>query len=441
MTILPQEIIRKKRMGEALSESDINAFVTGITNMTISDSQISALAMSIYFRGLDISELVALTLAMRDSGDVLNWSNLDGPVLDKHSTGGIGDNVSLMLAPAIAVCGGYVPMISGRGLGHTGGTLDKLESIPGYQALPDNDLFRKVVEQVGCAIIAQTDNLAPADRRLYAIRDVTSTVESVELITSSILSKKFASGLQGLVLDVKCGNGAFMSELSQAQELARSLSMVATGAGLATSVLITDMNSPLASSVGNALEVHNVVDFLTGDKIDSRLWEVVVELGAELLLTGALVSSVEEGRTLMEQAYNSGRAAQAFEAMVAGLGGPTDLLENPNSHLPKASFVADIIAEDSGIISSIDSRAIGIAVIGLGGGRLRSEDSIDPTVGFSDLAQLGDTITSGDRLGRVHAKSESDAQRASSLFIDAYTLAESADSLPQSAIIERIAAP
>lgn len=440
MTILPQEIIRKKRMGEPLSESDIFTFVDGITDSSISDSQISALAMAIYFQGMDISESVALTLAMRESGDVLNWSNLDGPVLDKHSTGGVGDNVSLMLAPAIAVCGGYVPMISGRGLGHSGGTLDKLDSIVGYQSQPSNELFRKTVEKVGCAIIGQTDNLAPADKRFYAVRDITATVESVPLITASILSKKLASGLQGLVLDVKCGNGAFMSELSQAQELAKSLVMVATGAGLSTNVLITDMNSPLASSAGNALEVHSAIEFLTGTHIDSRLWEVVVSLGAELLLTGALASNIEEARGQIEQAFNSGSAAQAFGAMVASLGGPKDLIEKPNDYLPKAKFVADILAAESGTITSIDTRAIGLAVVGLGGGRLRAEDKIDLSVGFSHLATLGESINTGDRLAQVHAASESDAERISEQILSAYKLG---DSQPESnpTIIERITAP
>lgn len=425
MTFLPQEVIRKKRMGEVLDESDIFSFVDGITDSSITDSQISAFAMAVYFRGMELSESVALTIAMRESGEVLDWSNLDGPVLDKHSTGGVGDNVSLMLAPAIAVCGGYVPMISGRGLGHTGGTLDKLDSIPGYQSQPDTSLFRKVTEQVGCAIIGQTDDLAPADKRFYAVRDTTATVESIPLITASILSKKLAGGLQGLVLDVKCGNGAFMLQLSEAQELAKSLVMVAHGSGLVTRALITDMNQPLSSSAGNALEVQSAIDFLTQSRVDNRLRQVVVELGAELLVSGALASDVADGRTKMEQAFTSGRAAQAFEAMVMGLGGPSNLLTHSVDHLPQADFVADIISNESGVVRSIDTRTIGLAIVGLGGGRVRPQDSIDPSVGFSDITPIGETIDSGDCLARVHAKSESDATRASELFLAAYEFGES----------------
>ncbi|MCJ8311120.1 MAG: thymidine phosphorylase, partial [Hyphomicrobiales bacterium] len=279
---LPQETIRKKRDGLALSHEEISNFVQGITDNSITEGQVAALAMAVFFNGMNRDEAVALTLGMRDSGSVLDWSSLGGkgPVLDKHSTGGVGDNVSLMLAPAVAACGGYVPMISGRGLGHTGGTLDKLDSIPGYQSQPDIELFRKVTREIGCAVIGQTGDLAPADKRFYGIRDVTATVESVPLITASILSKKLAAGLGGLVLDVKCGNGAFMDDVEKARELAQSLVAVANGAGLPTTAILTDMNQSLSSSAGNAVEVNNCIDFLTGRHIDSRLWDVTVALGA-----------------------------------------------------------------------------------------------------------------------------------------------------------------
>ncbi len=347
--MLPQEIIRKKRDGEKLSEGEIAEFVAGITSGAVSEGQIAALAMAVIFNGMTRHEAVALTVAMRDSGDVLDWSGLAGPVLDKHSTGGVGDNVSLMLAPAIAACGGFVPMISGRGLGHTGGTLDKFDSIPGYQTGPDNALFRKVVNEVGCAIIGQTGDLAPADKRFYAIRDVTATVESVPLITGSILSKKLAAGLTGLVLDVKCGSGAFMGSIDEARELANSLVGVANGAGLKTTALITDMNEPLASAAGNAVEMRNVVQFLTGEHVDGRLWDVTVALGGEMLVSGGLADSDEKGRECMRQAFQSGAAGEIFGRMVAGLGGPVDFIENHHKYLPSATVIQPVYAKGEGI--------------------------------------------------------------------------------------------
>src|SRR5690554_676771 len=270
MVFLPQEVIARKRDGQELSKAEIAAFMDGFTRGTVSHAQAAAFAMAVYFQDMSMSERVALTLAMRDSGTVLDWSNLDGPVADKHSTGGVGDNVSLMLAPIMAAMGIYVPMISGRGLGHTGGTLDKFDAIPGYRTNPDLGTLREVVKQVGCAIIGQTDDLAPADRRLYAIRDVTATVENISLITASILAKKLAAGLDALVLDVKSGSGAFMKTPEDARGLAQSLVGVANGAGMQTGALITDMNQPLASAAGNWLEVVNAIDFLTGVKRDSR---------------------------------------------------------------------------------------------------------------------------------------------------------------------------
>src|SRR5271157_3677699 len=300
---LPQEIIRAKRDGHALSEAEIGEFIAGLTSGEVTEGQAAAFAMAVFFRGMSLDERVALTRAMTRSGASLDWreANLPGPIVDKHSTGGVGDNVSLMLAPMLAACGAYVPMISGRGLGHTGGTLDKLDSIPGYVSQPDLALFRRVVKKVGCAIIGQTADLAPADRRLYAIRDVTATVESIALITASILSKKLAAGLQGLVMDVKTGSGAFMASLSGARELATSIATVASGAGLPTVSLITDMNEPLASAAGNALEVQNAVDFLTGKHRDARLLEVTRALGAELLHLAGLAGTVAEGRVALER--------------------------------------------------------------------------------------------------------------------------------------------
>ena len=301
---------------------------------------------------------------------MLDWSHLPGPALDKHSTGGIGDNVSLMLAPALAACGAYVPMISGRGLGHTGGTLDKLDSIPGYRTQPDLDLLRRVVAETGCAIIGQTADLAPADKRLYAIRDVTATVESIPLITASILSKKLAAGLAGLVLDVKTGNGAFMARMEDSVGLATSLVAVANGAGLKASALITDMNEPLASAAGNAVEVMNAVDFLKGNP-DRRLHEVTVALGGELLASGGLAVDDADGCKKIEAAFASGRAAEIFGRMVAALGGPADFLEKPEKHLKAAPVIRPVMADGTGTVTEIDTRAVGIAVVALGGGRMQ----------------------------------------------------------------------
>ncbi len=420
--MLPQEIIRKKRDGQPLTSAEITFMVEGLTSGAVTEGQVAAFTMATFFKGMSREEAVALTEAMRDSGTVLDWSGLPGPVLDKHSTGGVGDNVSLMLAPALAACGAYVPMISGRGLGHTGGTLDKLDSIPGYTTQPDNALFRKVVREVGCAIIGQTADLAPADKRVYAIRDVTATVESIPLITASILSKKLAAGLNGLVLDVKTGAGAFMQKMDDSRGLARSLVEVANGAGLKTSALITDMNEPLATAAGNALEVRNAIDFLTGARIDQRLWDVTVALGGELLALGGLADSDTAGRGKIEAAFRSGKAAEIFGKMTAALGGPADIMENPAKHLRAAPVIRDIFATETGTVSAIDTRAIGIAVVELGGGRMRAADAIDHAVGFTSLAGLGAKLDPKTPLAKVHAKDAASADRAEASLRAAYRL-------------------
>lgn len=439
-TILPQEIIRKKRDGLELDQADIAAFVNGITDNTVTEGQISALAMAIFFQGMSRDEAVSLTLNMRDSGDVLDWSDLDGPVLDKHSTGGVGDNVSLMLAPAVAACGGFVPMISGRGLGHTGGTLDKLETVPGYTTTPDNDLFRKVTKEIGCAIIGQTANLAPADKRFYGVRDVTATVESVPLITASILSKKLSAGLAGLVLDVKCGNGAFMNDVTKARELAKSLVQVANGAGLPSTALITDMNASLACAAGNAVEVHNCIDFLTGRHVDSRLWDVTVALGAEMLVSGRIAETTEDGARMMEQAFTSGAAAEKFAKMISALGGPSDLNEKPEIYLESAPIVRPVFAPAEGAITGVDTRAIGMGVVALGGGRVRAADPVDPAVGYTELAMPGDFVDSERPIGIVHARNDDQADHAATVLLDAYTLGLARDVQDTPVIIEKISA-
>ena len=406
--MLPQEIIKTKRDSQALSKEQIDFFISGVVDESVTEGQIAALAMAIYFKGMDIDERVALTSAMRDSGDTLSWANLDGPVIDKHSTGGVGDNVSLMLGPLIAACGAYVPMISGRGLGHTGGTLDKLDSIPGYQTQPDLDLLDKVVRDCGVAIIGQTAELAPADKRIYGIRDVTATVESLDLITASILSKKLAAGLDGLVMDVKTGSGAFMEKHEDAVALARSIVDVANRAGVKTSALITDMNQPLARSAGNALEIVEAIKILKCELRGSRLEQIVMALGAELLLVGDLAEDQATAKEMLEDALTSGKAAEVFSRMVVGLGGPSDLLEN-DAHLPKANHLTEVKATEDGYISAIDTRNIGLSVVELGGGRMRADESIDHSVGLTDIAELGQKISKGETLCVIHSKSQADA--------------------------------
>lgn len=430
--MLPQEIIRRKRDGGTLAAEDIAAFVKGITDGSVSEGQVAALAMAVFFNGMTRAEAVALTVAMRDSGSVLDWSFLPGPVVDKHSTGGVGDNVSLMLAPIVAACGGYVPMISGRGLGHTGGTLDKMDSIPGYIAQPDNALFRKVVKEVGCAIIGQTSDLAPADKRFYAIRDVTATVESVPLITASILSKKLAAGLQALVLDVKTGSGAFMAKARDAAKLADSLVAVANGAGVKTVALITDMDQPLASAAGNAVEVLNAVDFLTGRARDARLEEVTLALAAEMLAVTGLAASAAEGLAKSREALNSGRATETFARMVKGLGGPADFVERARDHLPAAPLVEPVPAPADGFVTSIATREVGLAVVALGGGRTRPQDAIDHAVGLTGLLPVGAAVAKGDPLCFVHARNKDQAKAAAAGVAAAYRFGDERPKMPKS---------
>jgi len=438
MSHLPQEIIRRKRDGGMLEAEQIHSFIEGLTSGRVSEGQAASFAMAVFFRGLSVPERVALTQAMTRSGEVLNW-DLPGPVLDKHSTGGVGDTISLALAPAVAACGGYVPMISGRGLGHTGGTLDKLDSIPGYVSQPDIDTFRRVTREIGCAIIGQTADLAPADKRLYSIRDVTATVESIDLITASILSKKLAAGLQGLVMDVKFGTGAFMDNAADARALAESLVLVANGAGLPTSAMLTDMNEPLASAAGNAVEVAYIADYLTGRRRERRFHEVNVELCAEMLVLGRLADSIVEARAKIEEAIASGKAADIFQRMVVALGGPSDLLDRPEAHLAAAPIVRAIHAERAGIVQTIATRDVGLAVVALGGGRTRPHDPVDHAVGLTELAGIGTVIDRERPLAIVHARSEEAAEAAARVVRAAYGLGD--DKIEAgSLILERIGA-
>ncbi len=425
---LPQEIIRKKRDGGALSAQEIQFFVGGITSGRVTEGQIAALAMAVYFNDMSMDERVAFTLAMRDSGEVLDWRslNLPGPVLDKHSTGGVGDVVSLLLGPMIAACGGFVPMISGRGLGHTGGTLDKFDSIPGYTTVPSNELFRKVVKEVGVAIIGQTSSLAPSDKIFYGVRDVTATVESVAMITGSILSKKLSAGLDALVMDVKVGSGAFMPTYDKSVELADSIVQVGNGAGMTTSAILTDMNESLAPYAGNALEVRGAMDYLTGKSRPARLHEVTMALCAEMLVLGKLAANETEARAKLQACLDNGSAAERFAKMVVALGGPADLLEQPDAHLEQAPIVVPVPALTSGYAASTDCRGIGLAVVSLGGGRRRAADPIDFAVGLTDLVGLGDQIGAGQPLAMVHARTQEAAEQAVREIQQAYRISETA---------------
>ena len=434
--ILPQELIRRKRDGGVLEAHEIEWFVRGITDGGVSDAQVGAFAMAVVLKGMTREERVALTGAMMRSGEVLDWSDagLPGPALDKHSTGGVGDKVSLLLGPMIAACGGAVPMISGRGLGHTGGTLDKLESIPGYLTTPDPERLRAAVRNAGCAIIGQTGDLAPADRRLYAIRDATATVESLPLIVASILSKKLAAGLDALVMDVKAGSGAFMTDVGAARELAQAIVDVAAGNGLPARALITDMDRVLGRTAGNALEVREAIDHLTGAASDPRLVEVTVELCRELLALGGL-----EGRDPAE-ALSGGAAAERFAAMVTELGGPSDLMERPDAHLPIAPQVSAALPDRAGIVTKVDVRAVGLAVVALGGGRRHEAESVDHAVGLSEVAAPGERVGPADApLAVVHARTDADADAAIAALRAAFTVGDEAPADPP-AILERLSA-
>jgi thymidine phosphorylase len=423
--MLPNEVIRRKRDGHALSDEEVAFLVAGITDGGLSDAQVGALAMALFLRGMEPAERVALTTAMRDSGTVLSW-DLDRPVLDKHSTGGVGDKVSLMLAPLLAACGAAVPMISGRGLGHTGGTLDKLDSIPGYTSTPATEVIRRVVREAGCAIVGQTADLAPADRRLYAVRDATGTVESIPLIVASILSKKLAEGLDALVMDVKTGSGAFMAAREDAEALARALVEVAAGAGLPTTALLTDMDSVLGTTAGNALEVREALDYLTGAAREERLHEVTVALAAAALAAGGLADDEAAGREAAQRALDDGTAAERFAAMVRGLGGPGDLLERPDEHLPAASVTRPVRAERPGRVTGMDCRAVGLVVTGLGGNRRREDDAIDPAVGLSAIAPVGASVGPDRPLAVVHARGDASAEEAVAALRAAISVGEDA---------------
>ena len=421
-------ILMRLRDGEALSAAELTEFALGLADGRVSDAQAGAFAMAVLLNGLGKEGRVALTLAMRDSGDVLEWK-LDRPVLDKHSTGGVGDCVSLILAPALAVCGAAVPMISGRGLGHTGGTLDKLESIPGVSPDFDGEALHRIVRDTGCAIVSASKHIAPADKRLYAVRDVTGTVESLDLITASILSKKLAAGLEGLVLDVKTGSGAFMKHKAQAIDLAQSLVSTANAAGCPTTALITDMSQPLAPNMGNALEVASAMRVLTGEA-QGRLFEVSLALGEALLHGAGLFETETAARKALQSSVADGRAAECFGRMIAAQGGPADFLDRWEMLLPRAPVCIAVKAGRKGYLSGWDGTALGMTVVDLGGGRHVETDQVDPRVGLSNVAPIGTTVEAGDPIAWVHACSDNQAAQAAAAVLGAVHITDDAVDVP-----------
>ena len=432
------ELIREKRDGATLREDEIARLVAGIVDGSVSDGQVAAFAMAVYFRGMTREECASLTRAMSRSGAVLDWPDLGGPILDKHSTGGVGDKVSLILAPVVAACGGFVPMISGRSLGHTGGTLDKLGSIPGYDTTPDVGRFQVAVRAAGCAIVGPTAALVPADRRLYAIRDVTATVDSIPLITASILSKKLAAGLDALVMDIKVGSGAFAPSLETATVLAESLLAVAEDAGLRAGALLTDMAQVLGHHVGNALEVREAIDFLTGKARESRLHAVTAALASDLLVLGGLARDGVEASAAVEKALASGAAAERFARMVTALGGPRDLVERPERHLARAPVELAVVPDVAGVVTRVDARSVGLLVVELGGGRQRVEDAIDSAVGLADVRGVGDAVTQDRPIAVVHARSPADAEAVATRLRRAVTVGDAPDAAARAPVLRRL---
>lgn len=437
--MLPQEIIRKKRNKEQLSSEEIKFFIEGMSSGNIADIQAATFSMAVFLNGFNKEETLALTLAMRDSGEKLTWKDLsNGPIVDKHSTGGVGDKVSLMLAPMLASCGAYVPMIAGRGLGHTGGTLDKLDSLQGYQTIVDIDKFKKTVKEVGCAIIGQTSDLAPADKKLYAIRDVCATVESIPLITASILSKKLAAGLQYLVMDIKCGNGAFMENKQRATDLANSIINVANGAGTKTTALLTDMNSVLGTTVGNALELEEALNYLKGNNIDQRLDKVTISLCSEILVNCGIAKKLKKAEASLRNSITSGKAYEYFVRMAHSLGADISILDSYDKKQAKAKYIKPIYAKTTGYVSGVDTRQVGLGVIMLGGGRTHPNQQINYTTGFTSFCQIGDKIDEHTPLCYIHAENEDIIKSVTEVIQKAVSISNTPP-LIEDVIIKRIA--
>ena len=420
-----QAILAKVRNKSSLSRDEMVWFAKGLSDGKVTDAQAGAFSMAVALNGLGSQQArTDWTLAMRDSGKILSWE-VGSPVLDKHSTGGIGDCVSLILAPLLASIGVCVPMISGRGLGHTGGTLDKLESIPGVKVMHSEERLVEIIESCGCIIAGANENIAPADRRLYAVRDVTSTVDSLDLITASILSKKLASGLDGLVLDIKCGSGAFMADLNQATELAKALVKTANEAGCATTALITDMNQPLAPAMGNALEIVEVMRVLSGETV-GRLRSITVSLGAEILKAQKIYNNISQATNQLERNLNSGAALKKFSEMISLMGGPINFGQDFNRYLPEATAVIEVFAPEAGYLAQWDGRSLGNIVVKLGGGRLVETDQVDHAVGFSEIASIGTKLSKGSPILKIHATRIDHAEEAKRQVLAAFKLSDSA---------------
>ena len=416
----PQDVIRKKRDGLSLSREEINFFIEGVTNGRIADYQVSALLMAIYLNGMNEAEQQALTEAMLNSGNILDFSDIPKPKADKHSTGGVGDKTSIIIAPLVAACGVCVPMISGRGLGHTGGTLDKLESIPGYRVNLSATEFKQVLDQVGYAMAGQTAELAPADKRMYALRDATATVEAIPLIVASIISKKGAAGLDAMIIDVKVGNGAFMREEQRARALAHALVSTGNSCGIKTRALLTDMNQPLGGAVGNSLEVEECIQILRGEANEAAqpVLDLSLDLCAHMLMLANVDQTIEAAREHLEKVLQSGEALECLRRNIEAQGGDPRVCDAPGSFLPLVRETVKVESPRSGFITKVDTTEIGHAVAAIGGGRVRIEDTVDPTVGFTSELKLGDQVSAGEAIGAVYC-ADSDAGREAALRIQA----------------------
>ena len=422
----PQDVIRKKRDGKALSTEEIVFFIEGVTSGRIADYQISALLMAIYLNGMNHDEQQALTEAMLQSGNILDFSDISKPKADKHSTGGVGDKTSLLIAPLVASCGVCVPMISGRGLGHTGGTLDKLESIPGYRVNLSPTEFKEILEQVGYAMAGQTAELAPADKKMYALRDATATVEAIPLIVASIISKKGAAGLEAMVFDVKVGNGAFMRDEVRAKELAHALVSTGNSCGIRTRALLTDMNQPLGRAVGNSLEVEECINILRGEVAEGSrpVLELSLELSAHMLLLANVDQTIEDAHNRLQKALASGNALESLRRNIAAQGGEPRVCDAPSSFLPLVRESVGVESPRSGFITNVDTTEIGHTIAAIGGGRVRIEDIVDPTVGFITDHKIGDKVSAQELIGVVYCADNAKAEEAALRITAAYEIGD-----------------
>jgi pyrimidine-nucleoside phosphorylase len=425
-------VIRKKRDGGQLTREEIAFFVDGVTQNSVADYQSSALLMAIFLNGMNADEMAMLTDAMLHSGEVLDFSDISKPKVDKHSTGGVGDKTSLILAPLVAACGAAVPMISGRGLGHTGGTLDKLESIPGYRVHLSLAEFRVILDRIGFAMMGQTAEIAPADKKLYALRDATATVEAIPLIVASIMSKKLAAGLEALVLDVKTGSGAFMANEDDARKLAQALVKTGNSCGVRTEALLTDMSQPLGRGVGHALEVRECIEILRGEQSDGArpVMELSLELAARMLALSGIEPRLEQAREKIQTALRTGAALECFRRNVEEQGGDPAVCDDPTRLLPLTPHEVKVESTRNGFVTGIDTAEIGHAIASIGGGRTRIEDVIDPGVGYAAEAKIGDEVKAGDVLGLLYCRELEQAQATSERIRAAYIIGDDSVSAP-----------